>query len=189
MTTNIGVIIALLLVLIVALYITTAENFATSETGLPDPENVTHATSGVPGVSEGVAGATLSSFTGNWIYKSEDCLRQEVMLVDIVDSLLKITRVLTIRNWYPPVFDNEPSIVVPAEKFIIEPPLYRIIVLSSNELSLRSSDPFYAELPHSMKLDPINGILTYKGKRYVSIMTYKTSAKKLFPNCPSLLSK
>jgi hypothetical protein len=162
------------------------ERYSTYETGsitIPNPETITYATSGVAGVSESTTGQALSAFTGNWIYKSDDCLRQEVLKVELQNSMIQLTKILNIRRWYPPLDPREPPILVRNERFSEKPPPYRIIVLGPTTLSLRSSSPTYAELPSIMSVDPANGILTYQGKKYVSTIKFKESAKTLFPNC------
>jgi len=112
----------------------------------------------------------LSPYLGYWIYNSEDGLRKEILSIDYGGNnrFLRITRRYFVRKWFPPLNPGENPYIAPEETWTISTPMYRVIVISPNELFLRSIEPTYSELPFRVKLSKDGVYIEILGKKYIS---------------------
>ena len=152
-------IVILLLVLIILSSVSKQENLS-----LLNPE------AGVPDY--------LLQYIGYWIYRSEDNLRNEIISINYAggDNFLKITFQTTIQKWFPPVFEGNLPEVSPPERFLEQPPLFRVSKLYQDEILITSIEPTYFFSPSHIKISTNHDYIMYRGKKYISNTLIDTSA-------------
>lgn len=121
----------------------------------------------------------LQKYVGYWIYQSDDKLRKIVLSINYSGGdFLRITTQTTIRKWFPPVIEGNLPEVSPPERFVENPPLFRIIELYPDEILLTSIEPTYFYTPSHMKISQDRDHIFYQGKKFISSRAIDTTALK-----------